>query len=94
VLVELAAIGIGLLVVDHFANEWAVDGANRHVAKGYHDAGENGVVGYDGLVLFNESFAATNERKGSIRSRRQIVTALAERNVRVVWCLYLRTFAA
>ena len=40
------------------------------------------LVRADSLVLFNESFAATNEREGS-EIARQIVTALLERRVKV-----------
>jgi hypothetical protein len=39
-------------------------------------------LGPHALVLFNESFAATNEREGS-EIARQIITALLEKNVRV-----------
>ena len=44
------------------------------------------------LVLFNESFAATNEREGS-EVARQIVGALLERNVRLVFVTHLYDFA-
>jgi hypothetical protein len=44
------------------------------------------------LVLFNESFAATNEREGS-EVARQIVAALVERNVRIVFVTHLYDFA-
>jgi hypothetical protein len=44
------------------------------------------------LVLFNESFAATNEREGS-EVTRQIVTALVERNIRIVFVTHLYDFA-
>lgn len=44
------------------------------------------------LVLFNESFAATNEREGS-EIARQIVSALLEKHVRVVYVTHLFTFA-
>ncbi len=40
------------------------------------------------LILFNESFAATNEREGS-EVARQIVTALLERGVRVVYVTHM-----
>lgn len=44
------------------------------------------------IILFNESFAATNEREGS-EIARQIVTALLERNVRVFFVSHLYDFA-
>ena len=44
------------------------------------------------LVLFNESFAATNEREGS-EIARQIVRALLERGVRVFFVTHLYEFA-
>lgn len=44
------------------------------------------------MVLFNESFAATNEREGS-EIARQIVAALLEKHVRVVYVTHLFTFA-
>jgi DNA mismatch repair ATPase MutS len=44
------------------------------------------------LVLFNEAFAATNEREGS-EIARQIVTALSERQVKVVFVSHLYQFA-
>jgi DNA mismatch repair ATPase MutS len=44
------------------------------------------------MVLFNESFAATNEREGS-EIARQIVSALLEKHVRVVYVTHLVTFA-
>jgi DNA mismatch repair ATPase MutS len=44
------------------------------------------------LVLFNESFAATNEREGS-EVARQIVTALLARDVRVAFVTHLYDFA-
>ena len=43
-------------------------------------------------VLFNESFAATNEREGS-EIARQIVTALLEKRVRVFYVTHLYEFA-
>jgi hypothetical protein len=46
----------------------------------------------DSLVLFNESFAATNEREGSEISR-QIVSALIERHVKVVFITHQYEFA-
>lgn len=44
------------------------------------------------LVLFNESFAATNDREGS-EIARQIVTALLERRVNVFFVTHLYEFA-
>jgi DNA mismatch repair ATPase MutS len=44
------------------------------------------------LVLFNEAFAATNEREGS-EIAKQIVTALSERNVKVIFVSHLYQFA-
>jgi hypothetical protein len=44
------------------------------------------------MVLFNESFAATNEREGS-EIARQIVTALLEKHVRIVFVTHLYEFA-
>jgi len=44
------------------------------------------------VVLFNESFAATNEREGS-EIARQIVDALIECGIRVVFVTHLYTFA-
>jgi DNA mismatch repair ATPase MutS len=46
----------------------------------------------DCVVLFNESFAATNEREGSEISR-QIVTALLERRVKVLFVTHQYEFA-
>ena len=46
----------------------------------------------DCAVLFNESFAATNEREGSEISR-QIVTALLERRVKVLFVTHQYDFA-
>lgn len=43
------------------------------------------------MVLFNESFAATNEREGS-EIARQIVSALLEKEVRVFYVTHLYTF--
>ena len=45
------------------------------------------------LVLFNESFAATNAREGS-EIARQIVEALVEANVRVIFVTHLYEFAS
>lgn len=44
------------------------------------------------MVLFNESFAATNEREGS-EIAWQIVSALLEKHVRVVYVTHMFTFA-
>jgi DNA mismatch repair ATPase MutS len=44
------------------------------------------------LILFNESFAATNEREGSEISR-QILTALLERRVRIISVTHLYELA-
>lgn len=44
------------------------------------------------LILFNESFAATNEREGS-EIGRQIVAALVERRIRVVFVTHLYELA-
>jgi DNA mismatch repair ATPase MutS len=44
------------------------------------------------MVLFNESFAATNEREGS-EIARQIVTALVEKQVKVFFVSHLYDFA-
>jgi len=44
------------------------------------------------LVLFNESFAATNEREGS-EVARQVIAALEARKVRVVFVTHLYVFA-
>jgi DNA mismatch repair ATPase MutS len=46
----------------------------------------------DALVLFNESFAATNEREGS-EIARQIVSALLERRVKVFFVTHLYDLA-
>lgn len=44
------------------------------------------------LLLFNESFAATNEREGS-EIARQIVRALSEKRIRVFYVTHLHDFA-
>jgi DNA mismatch repair ATPase MutS len=44
------------------------------------------------LILFNESFAATNEREGS-EIARQITTALLEKNIKVFFVTHLYEFA-
>ena len=49
-------------------------------------------IGRDALVLFNESFASTNEREGS-EIARQIVSALLDSGVKVVFVTHLFHFA-
>ena len=44
------------------------------------------------MVLFNESFAATNEREGS-EIGRQIVSALLEKQIKVFFVTHLYEFA-
>jgi DNA mismatch repair ATPase MutS len=44
------------------------------------------------LILFNESFAATNEREGS-EIARQVVKALAEKGVEIIFVTHLYDFA-
>ena len=46
----------------------------------------------DSMVLFNESFAATNEREGSEISR-QIVSALLEKRIKVIFVTHLYEFS-
>ncbi len=46
----------------------------------------------DSLLLFNESFAATNEREGS-EIARQIVNALLEKGIKVLYVTHLYEFA-
>ncbi|WP_261538587.1 MutS-related protein [Burkholderia multivorans] len=46
----------------------------------------------DSVVLFNESFAATNEREGS-EVARQIVQALVERRVKVFFVTHMYEFS-
>ena len=46
----------------------------------------------DSMVLFNESFAATNEREGSEISR-HIVCALLERRIKVIFVTHLYEFS-
>ena len=46
----------------------------------------------DSMVLFNESFAATNEREGS-EIARQIVYALKEKRIKVIFVTHLFQFA-
>jgi DNA mismatch repair ATPase MutS len=49
-------------------------------------------AGANSLVLFNESFAATNEREGS-EIARQIVQALLEANVKIFFVTHMAEFA-
>lgn len=49
-------------------------------------------IGPQSLVLFNESFASTNEREGS-EIARQIVTALLEQRIKVFFVTHLYDFA-
>jgi DNA mismatch repair ATPase MutS len=49
-------------------------------------------LGSNSIVLFNESFASTNEREGS-EIARQIVTALLEKQVRIFFVTHLYHFA-
>jgi len=49
-------------------------------------------VGPNAILLCNESFAATNEREGS-EIARQIVAALEEKGLRVVFVTHMHTFA-
>jgi DNA mismatch repair ATPase MutS len=44
------------------------------------------------VILFNESFASTNEREGS-EIARQVVTALIEKGIRVMFVTHLSDFA-
>jgi MutS domain V len=50
------------------------------------------VIGAEAMILFNESFAATNEREGS-EIARQIVHALVERRVRICFVTHMYDFA-
>lgn len=50
------------------------------------------VVTPNALILFNESFAATNEREGS-EIARQIVSALLEKPIKVVFVSHQYDFA-
>lgn len=52
-----------------------------------------GAVGRDGLVLCNESFASTNEAEGS-EIGRQLIRALVESDVRVVFVTHLYDLAS
>jgi DNA mismatch repair ATPase MutS len=49
-------------------------------------------VGANSLLLFNESFAATNEREGS-EIARQIICALLEKRIKVFFVTHLYEFA-
>lgn len=49
-------------------------------------------IGPDALLLFNESFAATNEREGS-EVARQVVDALLERRIKVFFVTHFYEFA-
>jgi DNA mismatch repair ATPase MutS len=49
-------------------------------------------LGPDSMLLFNESFAATNEREGS-EIARQIVSALLETRVKVFFVTHMYEFA-
>ena len=51
-----------------------------------------GAISSDALILFNESFAATNEREGS-EIARQIVSALLEQRIKVFFVTHLYEFA-
>jgi len=46
----------------------------------------------DAMILFNESFSATNEREGA-EIAQQIVSALLEKHVRVLFVTHLYSFA-
>ena len=46
----------------------------------------------DTMLLFNESFAATNEREGS-EIARQIVSALLEKHIKIFFVTHLYEFA-
>ena len=49
-------------------------------------------IGPNALVLFNESFSATNEKEGS-EIARQIVDALLEKKVKIVFVTHFHDFA-
>ena len=49
-------------------------------------------VTHNSMVLFNESFAATNEREGS-EIARQITAALMEKGVKILFVTHLYEFA-
>jgi hypothetical protein len=49
-------------------------------------------IGSNAMLLFNESFAATNEREGS-EIARQIVSALLDRQIEVLYVTHLYEFA-
>ena len=50
------------------------------------------VIGPDSMLFLNESFASTNEREGS-EIARQVVTALLEKRVKVLFVTHLYEFA-
>jgi len=55
----------------------------------------NDIIGQlkaNSLILFNESFSATNEREGS-EIARQIISALIEKNIKVFYVTHLYEFA-
>lgn len=49
-------------------------------------------INNDSMILFNESFSATNEREGS-EIARQIILALLEKNIKVFFVTHLYDFA-
>lgn len=49
-------------------------------------------VGPNAILLFNESFAATNEREGS-EIARQVISALLEKGIKVFFVTHLHAFA-
>ena len=49
-------------------------------------------IGPDAIVLFNESFSATNEREGS-EIARQITSALLEKRIKIAFVTHLYDFA-
>jgi DNA mismatch repair ATPase MutS len=51
------------------------------------------LIGPDTLVMFNESFASTNEREGS-EIARQIATALLDRDVKIFFVTHMYEFAS
>jgi DNA mismatch repair ATPase MutS len=50
------------------------------------------IISPDSMVLFNESFSATNERVGS-EIARQVVRALLERRIRVIFVTHFYEFS-
>lgn len=96
----------GLFVVAEQFEASVVDGVFTHYKRGEDsgmqsgkfdeelrrmDALVSGMTSYP-LVLFNESFASTNEREGS-EVARQIVDALLEHSARVVFVTHMYEFA-